>query len=160
MSPQTGVSVVIPVYESNATLGKCLRSLERQTFHDYEVIVIDSSPSDGCERIVQERFPWVRYEHVGGRMLPHEARNFGVTKSSADLLIFTDPDIYPPAGWISRLLDDHLTFGDLIVGSVSCYGRKWLDQGTHFVKFDMWLPGGQPRSIERSEEHTSELQSH
>lgn len=142
------VSVVIPAYESHDTLEKCLESLERQTFCDFEVIVIDSSPSDICERIVHDKFPGVRYEHIRERMLPHEARNYGVAQSTANLLIFTDPDIYPLEGWISQLLDDHLIFGDVIVGSVSCYGTKWLDRGIHIAKFDMWLPGGRSRSIE------------
>jgi len=148
MNPDPRVSIIIPAYESQATVENCLQSIQAQTPREFEVIMIDSSPSDGCERIVREHFPWVHYEHVKERMLPHEARNYGVTKARSDMLIFTDPDIYPLAGWIARLLDDHSVFGDVIVGSVRCYGSSWLHLGTHFAKFDLWLPGGHVRCIE------------
>jgi glycosyltransferase involved in cell wall biosynthesis len=148
VNPDPLVSIIIPAYESHETLENCLRSLEAQDTPSFEVILVDSSPSDRCGQIVAESFPWVRYEHVGRRMLPHEARNYGVTKSTAGLLIFTDPDIYPPPGWISRLLRDHSVYGGLIVGSVSCFGSGWVDQGLHLSKFDLWLPGGEIRTHE------------
>jgi GT2 family glycosyltransferase len=35
----------------------------------------------------------------------------------------------------------------LVVGSVACYGKHWVDRGAHLAKFDMWLPGGSRRPI-------------
>ena len=148
MRPDPVVSIIIPVYESQSTLEQCLRSIEAQDMREFELILIDSSPSDQCEEIVLTQFPWATYEHFNQRFLPHEARNYGVTKSSTELLIFTDPDVYPPAGWLTKLLNAHSTFGGMVVGSVICHGRKWLDHGTHIAKFDLWLPGGQARPIE------------
>ena len=142
------VNIIIPAYKSQQTIEKCLRSLSKQTFRDFQVILIDSSPSDACEHIVREGFPWVHYEHVRGRMLPHEARNYGVAISNTKLLIFTDPDIYFPENWISQLIRGYEKYGDVIVGSVQCYGTQWLDQGAHIAKFDMWLSGGQARPID------------
>jgi GT2 family glycosyltransferase len=142
------ISVVIPVYESQATLDRCLITLEAQSYKDFSVILIDSSPSNECEVIVREHHPWVEYEHVPRRMLPHEARNYGVKKSAADLLIFTDPDICAPPDWISSLVEATSTHAGVIVGSVRCYGSNWLDMGAHIAKFDLWLPGGEPRPIE------------
>ena len=148
MSHNPRISIIIPAYESHATLENCLRCIQSQDMRDFEVIVIDSSPSDQYGRIVDKDFPWVRYEHVEARMLPHEARNYGVTKSSAELLIFSDPDIYPPVNWIRQLLEAHRIYGDMVVGAVSCYGERWLDLGTHISKFDLWLPGGPARPID------------
>jgi cellulose synthase/poly-beta-1,6-N-acetylglucosamine synthase-like glycosyltransferase len=108
------------------------------------VIVIDSGPSDGSQRLVHRDFPWVTFERASSRLLPHAARNRGVSLSSGDLLVFTDPDVYPRDDWLARLLEAQRRTSALIVGSVTCYGTRWLDLGTHLAKFDMWLPGNPP----------------
>ena len=36
----------------------------------------------------------------------------------------------------------------VIVGSIDCYGSRWLSVGMHLSKFDKWLPGGNPRPID------------
>jgi GT2 family glycosyltransferase len=122
--------------------------MESQSYRDFEVIVIDSSPDDDCGQIVVKQYPWVHYEHVTHRMLPHEARNYGAQKANADLLIFSDPDVYADPQWLSILLDSHQSYGGVIVGSVLYYGRKWHDIGAHLAKFDLFLPGGKVRPIE------------
>ncbi len=142
------VSIIIPAYESHVTVAKCLDSIQAQDMRAFEVIMIDSSSTNRCEQIILKHYPWVRYEHVPVRMLPHEARNYGVAKSSTDKLIFTDPDVSPPPDWLSNLTAAHDRHGDIVVGSVICSGTKWLDQGTHIAKFDLWLTGGKARPIE------------
>jgi glycosyltransferase involved in cell wall biosynthesis len=134
--------VIIPAYESQQTLARCLESIEAQTYPEYEVVVVDSSPSDMCEEIVQRSFPGVRYFRSKERLLPHAARNYGVSMCSSDVLVFTDPDVYPDTDWLGKLVAADPGSGDLVVGSVECYGERWLDQGVHLSKFDIWLPGG------------------
>ena len=141
------LSVIIPAYNSHATLPECLEAILRQTFGGFEVIVIDSGPSEQGAQIVADRFPWVRFERADRRLLPHAARNRGASLAKADLLVFTDPDVYPAPDWLARLFDVHHRYGGVIVGSVLCHGSRWLDRGTHLAKFDMWLPGGEARSI-------------
>lgn len=141
------LSVVIPAYDSHTTLPESLEAILRQTFDGFEVIVIDSGPSEQGAQIVADRFPWVRFERAGRRLLPHAARNRGASLAKADLLVFTDPDVYPAPDWLDRLFDAHHRFGGVIVGSVLCYGNRWLDRGAHLAKFDMWLPRGEARSI-------------
>jgi GT2 family glycosyltransferase len=142
------VSVVIPAYESHGTLAACLKSLKAQTLNNFQVILVDSSPSTPSEIIVREQFDWVEYEHVGHRMLPHEARNYGMTKAAGELIVFTDPDIYAEPNWLGKLIQGYRKHGGIIVGSVSCFGNHWLDQGIHLAKFDEWLPGGVGRETE------------
>ncbi|MCJ7512015.1 MAG: glycosyltransferase [Anaerolineales bacterium] len=141
------LSVVIPAYNSHETLPECLEAISRQSLEGFEVIVIDSGPSAQGAQIVGDRFPWVRLERAGQRLLPHAARNRGASLAKADLLVFTDPDAYPAPDWLDRLLEAHHRFGGVIVGSVLCHGSRWLDRGTHLAKFDMWLPGGEARGI-------------
>ncbi|HET7012213.1 MAG TPA: glycosyltransferase [Anaerolineales bacterium] len=144
------LSIVIPAFESHATVADSLKAIEKQDLQGFEVILVDSSPTDRGAEIVARQFPGVRLVRPAGRLLPHEARNLGVSHSSADLIVFTDPDIYPSPSWLDRLANAHAQEGGLIVGSVLCHGRKWLDVGTHLAKFDLWLPGGSRRPIEIS----------
>jgi len=144
MNSAPRLSIVIPAYDSHATLSGCIEALSRQSFRAFELIVVDSGPSDESERIVRRDFPWVRFERAPGRLLPHAARNRGVEISSAEVIVFTDPDIYPQEDWLARLLEAHQRTGGIVVGSVGCYGHRWLDLGIHLAKFDMWLPGSPP----------------
>ncbi len=76
---------------------------------------------------------------------PHAARNRGTELASGELLLFTDPDVYAPPGWVEKLVAAHLETGHTITGAIACYGRRWVDVGCHLSKFDQWLPGGSPR---------------
>ena len=138
------VSVIIPSYESHETIEGCFRTLHTQTFPDFETIVIDSSSTGRVEEIVRSRFPQVRFERSPQRLLPHAARNRGAQLARSDILVFTDPDIYPEPEWLERLLAAHFDTGHVIIGAIACFGRDWLDVGAHFCKFDKWLPGGEP----------------
>jgi GT2 family glycosyltransferase len=144
------VSVVIPAYRSHATIAACLERLAAQTFADREVVVVDSSADDATERIVRARFPWVRYERRASRLLPHAARNLGVALGRAELLVFSDPDVYADPDWLARLVAAHRATGEVIVGSLACFGRRWLDQGVHLCKFSKWLPAPRPRLVDMS----------
>lgn len=152
-APRPAVSVVIPAYGSHRTLAGCLAALSRQTFRDFETIVVDSSPGELsalAERTVRESFPAAGFERSAGRLLPHDARNRGVELSCGELLVFTDPDVYARPDWLERLLAAHRSTGEPVVGALACHGSRWLDQGIHLCKFSKWLPGGRPRPVDMS----------
>jgi glycosyltransferase involved in cell wall biosynthesis len=144
------VSVVVAVYLSEATLPGFLEALARQTFRDFETILVDSSPTDACGRIVAARVEPLVYVPSAGRLLPQAARNAGVERSRGRLLVFTDPDVYAAADWLERLVAAHRETGDVVVGALACHGPKWLDRGIHLCKFSKWLPGGERRPVDMS----------
>ena len=141
-----GVSIVIPSYESQATARAALESLRKQSFRNFETILIDSSSGDAVERIAAD-FPEVRYQRATQRLLPHEARNVGIKLARNDLLLFTDPDIVATRDWIEKLLAAHRVTSGPIAGAVASVQRNWLGLGIHLAKFDLWLPGGEPRTV-------------
>ena len=56
------VSVLIPFYNSEAFLKPCIDSVLRQTFTDFELILLNDGSTDGSERIVKEYDdPRIRY---------------------------------------------------------------------------------------------------
>jgi GT2 family glycosyltransferase len=147
LSPTPAVSVILPAYRSQATVAGCLAALARQRFRDFEVVLVDSSPDDETERIVAAGFPWVRYQRGGGRLLPHAARNLGVELARAELLAFSDPDVYADPDWLARLVAAQRATGEVVVGALACFGRRRLDQGIHLCKFGKWLPPRRPSPL-------------
>jgi GT2 family glycosyltransferase len=141
-------SIIIPAYRSLATLAHCLTTMFEQDAQDYEVVVVDSSPDDLSEQLIGSRFPAARYLHSRERLLPYAARNQGVLLASGEILVFTDPDIYAPPSWLSRLTDAWERLGGAVTGSLACHGSRWTELGMHLCKFDSWLPGGSERRID------------
>jgi glycosyltransferase involved in cell wall biosynthesis len=95
------ISVVIPTYNRQPILEKCLRALEMQQLSassvvgGYEVVLVDDGSTDGTLDWLtahQEEFPHVRWfeqDHAG----PAAARNLGVEKAQGDIIIFIDSDL-------------------------------------------------------------------
>ena len=90
------ISIIIPVYNAEKTLIKCLDSVQRQTFKDYEVILINDGSSDNSAEICQkycardERFKLVNQENGG----PSKARNRGIDEAKSKYIMFVDSDDY------------------------------------------------------------------
>lgn len=85
------VSVVIPNHNYAKTLGRCLRSVQRQTVRPIEVIVVDDRSTDDSVRIA---------EAAGATVVRHPvnrgvsaARNTGVAASRGDVVFFLDSDV-------------------------------------------------------------------
>lgn len=90
-------SIIVPVYNVEAYLEKCLDSLIVQTYQDYEIIAIDDGSTDQSSRILdlyQKKFPerlQVYHEENKG---VSAARNKGVSYAKGEYLIFVDSDDY------------------------------------------------------------------
>jgi len=93
-------SIVIPTYNRQPILEKCLRALENQrltdrTVENYEVVVVDDGSTDGTLTWLnahQAEFPHVvtcEQNHQG----PSAARNLGVQQAQGDTIIFIDSDL-------------------------------------------------------------------
>lgn len=88
------ISVIVPVYNTEAYLGDCLESIARQTYQNLEVLIIDDGSTDGSPSICQEfsqsdeRFRYIRQTNAG----QSAARNRGMREASGKYLAFIDSD--------------------------------------------------------------------
>ncbi|HEY3132489.1 MAG TPA: glycosyltransferase [Acidobacteriota bacterium] len=95
----TSLSVVIPSYNSAATLRGCLKALEAQLdWNRDEIIVVDSS-SDSSSDSLRALFPQIRWQQHGQRLLPGAARNRGFQIAQRERVAFLDADIVVQQGW-------------------------------------------------------------
>lgn len=90
------VSVIVPVYNVENYLEKCLDSLVNQTLKNIEIIVVNDGTKDDSQKII-DRYTKIysnikSYKKENGGI--SSARNFGISKSSGDYIGFVDSDDY------------------------------------------------------------------
>ena len=90
------VSMIVPVYNTEAYLRKCLDSLVNQTYKDFEVIVVNDGSPDNSQLILDEyakKYPFIKViEKKNGGL--SDARNVGIRNASGDYIGFLDSDDY------------------------------------------------------------------
>jgi glycosyltransferase involved in cell wall biosynthesis len=96
------ISVVIPTYNEERYIERCLNSLVNQSLHrdEFELIVVDGGSTDRTVALAQDYADIVMQQKskgVGG------ARNDGVDAASAELIATTDADIILPGDWLARI---------------------------------------------------------
>lgn len=113
------VSVIIPAYNEEKCIKKCLESLTIQTYKNFEAIVIDDGSSDNTLKIVKDfskeaSFPVriLKQQHKG----PGAARNFGARKARGQVLVLLDADIVCDKNFIENLVKP--IFANETVGTV------------------------------------------
>lgn len=85
------ISIIIPVYRKMEYLDKCLESLAKQTYRDFEVIIIDDGNSDGLKSLKFKslKLKLFKQQHQGSAI----ARNLGAEESKGEILVFVDADM-------------------------------------------------------------------
>lgn len=100
------VSVVIPVYNAEKTLARCVDSILQQTYDKWELLLVDDGSTDGssaiCDQYCQkdERITCISKENGG----VSSARNVGMTNASGKYICFIDSDDWIEKEALERLL--------------------------------------------------------
>ncbi|GAA3664827.1 glycosyltransferase [Microbacterium marinilacus] len=133
MGPATpAMSVVIPAYDAEATLGEQLAALAGQDAEvPFEVLVCDNGSTDGTAELVRAAaltWPWLRLVDASGRRGASAARNIGAAAARAPVLLFCDADDVVSPGWV-RAFDEALRGAAFAAGAVEHArlngGRDW-----------------------------------
>lgn len=130
--PSPKVSVVIPAYNREATVGRAIESALSQTLADLEVIVVDDASTDGTARAVES----VTDPRV--RLLRHEtnrragaARNTGIAAARGAYVAFLDSD----DEWLPGKLERQLAYMEANPEApASCTGFLLVDGGEAFPR--------------------------
>ena len=88
------ISIIVPVYKTEAYLEKCVDSILAQTFRDFELLLIDDGSPDNCPALCEEaaaRDPRIRVIHQKNAGLS-AARNTGVEAARGEWIGFVDSD--------------------------------------------------------------------
>lgn len=132
-------SVVIPTYNRQPILEKCLKALENQqlrgnsVFAGYEVVLVDDGSTDGTLEWLESQsseFPHVRslsQDHQG----PAAARNLGVQQAKGDTIIFIDSDLVVTEYFLQSHADT-LVEGQQRLGSDRLFTYGWVINTCNF----------------------------
>jgi glycosyltransferase involved in cell wall biosynthesis len=94
------ISVVIPNYNGEKTIGRCLEAAVASNYPNFEVVVVDDCSSDGSTSII-EKYPCrlIRLSQHGGAS---KARNTGAQESTGEILFFIDGDCLLQPGTLAK----------------------------------------------------------
>lgn len=97
------LSVIIPVYNCKTYLKRCVDSVLKQKYENFEIILADDGSTDGsaelCDSFEDERIKAFHKQNEG----PLMTRVFGVSKATGDYSLFIDCDDYVDEGYFERL---------------------------------------------------------
>ncbi len=111
------MSVIVPVYNVEKYLPRCIDSILSQTFKDFELLLIDDGSPDNCGKICDEyaakdRRVRVFHKPNGG---VSSARNLGLDKACGDWITFIDSDDYVAVDYLEELASFKINSGAELV---------------------------------------------
>ena len=128
MKENPKISVVVPVYKVEEYLEECVQSILRQSYEDFELILVDDGSPDSCGESCDEyakKDARVRVIHKDNGGLS-DARNFGINVAAGEYISFIDSDDFVTDNYLEYLLtaaekydadmvcSNHTTFPDKI----------------------------------------------
>ena len=133
------VSIIVPVYNSEKYIERCIVSVMKQTNPNWELIIVDDGSTDKSADIIdriarnEKKIRYYYQNNSGAGM----ARNLGITKATGDYIAFLDFDDYLSKDYIESIEqhDSDVIFLDLqrvekkkrIIESISKYRSKSID---------------------------------
>lgn len=108
------ISIIVPIFNAEKTLSRCIESLIHQTYRNLEIILVDDDSKDNslviCKKYqLQDKRIKVLHKHNGG---VSSARNAGLDIASGEFVMFCDSDDWVDSEWCETLFmeykPDHL----------------------------------------------------
>lgn len=136
------ISVIVPVYNMEKYLVRCLESIVNQTYPDLEIICVNDGSTDSSAKILEtyaskdKRIKLITKENGG----LSSARNAGINAATGEFITFVDSDdwIQPDTyNIVSRYMSDAdmLIFGTNVVGDFSFVSKEG-DEEYYRVKYE------------------------
>lgn len=129
------ISVIIPVYNVEVFLDKCMDSVLNQTFTDFEILLIDDGSTDTsgsiCDKYARaDKRVKVFHQKNGG---VSAARNVGLKAAVGEWITFIDPDDYVSGNFLlglSASINDDI---DLVIGGYLTFSADGISSGLTFL---------------------------
>lgn len=106
MSYNPIISVIIPAYNSEKYIDRCIESLVNQTINDYELLIINDGSTDStlgiCKKL-SSKYRNIRVLNQNNKGVS-EARNYGMVNAIGDFIAFVDSDDFVEPNYLETLL--------------------------------------------------------
>lgn len=123
------ISVIVPVYNAERSLHRCVDSILAQTYTDFELLLIDDGSTDGSgvicdEYTAQDSRIRVFHKPHGGAS---SARNMGLDYAKGKWIVFADADDYAYPCWLDNYNFNEVQDVDLIQQGAKSDKTIWMD---------------------------------
>ena len=118
MSKEKKVSIILPVYNSEKYLEKCLNSVIKQTYSNFELIVVNDGSTDNSQQIIDEfvtkddRIKKIIIKNHGQSY----ARNYALKYITGNFITFIDSDDYYSKDFLKIMLNNIIKYNMLSTG--------------------------------------------
>lgn len=123
------ISIILPVYNSNKTINKCIDSILNQSYSNFELIIIDDGSTDNTNYLIKKykdkRIKLFYQENSG----TGSARNLGILKSKGNYITFIDSDDEIKSNYLDELLYNLLYYD----ADISCCSAKNKTSNNIFI---------------------------
>ncbi len=138
---EPNVTVIVPVYNVQDYIERCVESIQKQTYAQFECVLIDDGSEDNSKQLIQSRiqadsrFKYIYQENSG----PSAARNRGIEEATGRFLIFVDADDYVEKDYLKKLYESMKEENDIVCcgyTDISKYGTVFVNDFSvkHFSK--------------------------
>jgi len=120
--------VIIPVHNRVDFTLKCLESLEKQTYKEFKIILVDDGSTDNTVEVVAEKYKDVEILQADGSLWWTASINLGIKRAleeNASLILTLNNDTIAPIDYLANHIKWHKAHPDYILGSYA------IDQSTH-----------------------------
>ena len=135
------VSIVVPVYNVEEYLSKCLDSLVSQACDDYKIIIVNDGTKDNSQEIIDDyktKYPQLVESYIKENGGLADARNYGLKYVDTPYVMFIDSDDYVKENLVSRCLETiEKESSDIVVFN---YTTHYISNDT-FEDFNLELEG-------------------
>lgn len=98
-------SIVIPNWNGARFLPVCLAALQRQTYTNLEVIIVDNASTDGSQELLKCDYPWVRLIDLPENRGFTGACNAGMQAARGEYVALLNNDTEADPGWVAAVVD-------------------------------------------------------
>src|SRR3954452_22646866 len=98
-------SIVIPNWNGLRLLPVCLDALQRQTYLNIEVIIVDNASSDGSQEAIRRDYPWVKLIDLPENRGFTGACNAGMQAAQGEFVALLNNDTEADTGWVTAVVD-------------------------------------------------------
>ena len=136
------VSIIVPGYNVEAYIGKCLDSLVNQTLKNIEIIVVNDGSTDGTQKVIDDyakKYPKLikSYKKENGGL--SSARNFGIKQATGDYIGFVDSDDYVELNMYEKLYNkaSEANF-DIVACDVNIIYENRSEYASSLIEHDLY----------------------
>ena len=121
------ISIIILNYNAGELLIKCVSSIQKSSYSNYEIILVDNRSKDNSHKICKEKFPDVKLIENSENLGYCEGNNVGIRIAKGKFVAILNPDTIVDPNWLEELIKAYEANGD------GFYQPKFLATSDHSV---------------------------